>query len=340
MGINVYISNKSIVSDFNALQLDRDRILQMSLSNPTADGMSTPTTGQPPLPPDAPPPLPTTASTQTTTASTPARTQFLYDDPTDPYAQFPVRRLTNDPSFSTPTSNPLSGSQFIHTSPPYRHPSSMYQLQPPGYQPLNFGFQSPPFSQNQRKVMKSPTEFILAGVRDRGVPMATSASTFTLSCDEFGQQYRSLLAAAAARRDELDNIFTACGMVYPFLPVDQDLNEFPLIFNNPITTSVSDKLWHQVDRVSRYFRNHEHQRDGAFRLDHLGELAYKDGQCDLYHKHAANLLESLRALDLLKAVTAMAARATLSWRSMTNPRHYQGRLWMSSWTTSSETHKS
>jgi hypothetical protein len=155
--------------------------------------------------------------------------------------------------------------------------------------------------------MKSPTEFILAGVRDRGVPMATSASTFTLSCDEFGQQYRSLLAAAAARRDELDNIFTACGMVYPFLPVDQDLNEFPLIFNNPITTSVSDKLWHQVDRVSRYFRNHEHQRDGAFRLDHLGELAYKDGQCDLYHKHAANLLESLRALDLLKAVTAMAA---------------------------------
>jgi hypothetical protein len=129
-------------------------------------------------------------------------------------------------------------------------------------------------------------------------------------------------------------------MVYPFLPVDQDLNEFPLIFNNPITTSVSDKLWHQVDRISRYFRNHEHQRDGAFRLDHLGELAYKDGQCDLYHKHAANLLESLRALDLLKAVTAMAARATLSWRSMTNPRHYQGRLWMSSWTTSSETHKS
>jgi hypothetical protein len=151
MGINVYISNKSIVSDFNALQLDRDRILQMSLSNPTADGMSTPTTGQPPLPPDAPPPLPTTASTQTTTASTPARTQFLYDDPTDPYAQFPVRRLANDPSFSTPTSTPLSDPQLAHASPLYRHPHSMYQLQPPGFQQLNFGFQSPPFSQHLRR---------------------------------------------------------------------------------------------------------------------------------------------------------------------------------------------
>jgi hypothetical protein len=117
--------------------------------------------------------------------------------------------------------------------------------------------------------------------------------------------FRSLQAAAAARRDELERVFTAYGLVYPFLPVDQDLTELPLTFNNPITTSVSDKLWHQVDRIFRYFRNHDQQRDGSFRLDHLGELAYKDGQCDVYHRHAGNLLEALRALDLLKALTAM-----------------------------------
>jgi hypothetical protein len=127
----------------------------------------------------------------------------------------------------------------------------LYMPQTPGSQQLNFGLQL-------RTAMKSPTEFILAGVRDhRGVPMASSASASTLSCDESGQQFRSLQAAAAARRNDLESIFTAAGMVYPFLPVDQDLTEFPLTFNNPITTSVNDKLWHQVERISRYFRNHD-----------------------------------------------------------------------------------
>jgi hypothetical protein len=56
MGNIVYVYNKPFVSDFNALQLEPARIRQMSLSNPTADGLSTPTTWQPPLPPDAPTP--------------------------------------------------------------------------------------------------------------------------------------------------------------------------------------------------------------------------------------------------------------------------------------------
>jgi len=55
-GIIVYVSNKPFMSDFNALQLEPARIRQMSLFNPTADGLTTPTTWQPPLPPDAPPP--------------------------------------------------------------------------------------------------------------------------------------------------------------------------------------------------------------------------------------------------------------------------------------------
>jgi hypothetical protein len=115
-GIIVYVSNKPFMSDFNALQLEPARIRQMSLSNPTADGLSTTTTWQPPLPPDAPPPLPDFASTPTATASTPARTQFLYDDSIDPYQQYPVRRLANDPSFSTPTSTRSTDPSFVHTS--------------------------------------------------------------------------------------------------------------------------------------------------------------------------------------------------------------------------------
>ena len=155
--------------------------------------------------------------------------------------------------------------------------------------------------------MKSPTEYILAGVpANRGINMASSASAITLSCDEFGQQYRSLQEAAAARRSNLESIFSAYGMVYPFLPVDLELTELPMTFTNPFF-SVNEKLYHQVERISKYFRNCAQQRDGAFRLDHLGELAYQDGRSELYHQHASTLLEALRAVDLLKVVTANAA---------------------------------
>jgi hypothetical protein len=269
----------------------------MSLSNPTAHGLTTPTTWQPPLPPDAPPPLPDFASTPATTASTPARTQSLYDDSIDPYQQFPVRRLVNDPSFSTPISTQSSNPSFVHTSPPYRQAYSMYQPQTPGSQQLHFGSQSPYYSPNLRAVMKSPTEYILAGVpANRGMNRASSASAITLSCDQFGQQYRSLQEAAAARRSELENIFSAYGMIYPFLPVDRELTELPLTFTNPLF-SVHEKLYHQVERILKYFRNCAQQRDGAFRLDRLGEQAYQDGRCDFYHQHASTLLEALRAVD-------------------------------------------
>jgi hypothetical protein len=222
-GIIVYVSNKPFVSDFNALQLEPARIRQMSLSNPTqaADGLSTPTTWQPPLPTDAPPPLPDLASTPTTTASTPARTQYLNDDPIDLYQQYPVRRLANDPSFSTPTSTRSSDPSFVHTSPPYRQAYSMHQPQTPGSQQLIFGSQSSYFNPNLRAVMKSPTEYILAGVPvNRGMNMASSASAITLSCDEFGQQYRSLREAAAARRSDLDSIFSAYGMVRSYQSIE------------------------------------------------------------------------------------------------------------------------
>ena len=142
-----------------------------SLNNPTAHGLSTPTTWQPPLPADVPPPLPDFESTPTTTASNPARTQHLHADSIDPYQQYPVRRLDSDPSFSTPTSTRSSDPSFVHTSPLYRQAYSMYPPQTPGSQQLTFGSQSPYFNPNQRTVMKSPTEYILAGVPgSRGMP--------------------------------------------------------------------------------------------------------------------------------------------------------------------------
>jgi hypothetical protein len=104
-------------------------------------------------------------------------------------------------------------------------------------------------------------------------------------------------------------------MVYPFLPVDRELTELPLTFASPFF-SVHEKHYHQleVERISKYFRNCAQQRDGTFRLDHLGELASSyqdhDGRSELYHQHdASTLLEALRAVDPLnlKVVTANAA---------------------------------
>jgi len=147
-GIIVYISNKPCMSDFNTLQLERARTLQMSLSNPTADGLSTPMPWQPPLPANPPPPLPDDTSTSTMTASTSARPQFFGDDSMDLYQQFPVRRLANDPMFSTPTFTRTSDPLFVHTSQPYRHEYSMYMPQT-GSQQFHFGSQL-------RTPMKSP----------------------------------------------------------------------------------------------------------------------------------------------------------------------------------------
>ena len=105
--------------------------------------------------------------------------------------------------------------------------------------------------------------------------MASSTSAITLSCDEFGQQYRSLQVAAAARRSDLESIFSAYGMIYPLLPADRELTDLPLTFTNPFF-SVHEKLYHQVERISKYFRNCAQQRDGAFRLDRLGEAGPND----------------------------------------------------------------
>ena len=269
----------------------------MSLSDPTAEGLSTPTTWQPPLPPDAPPPLPNSASTPTTPAMPTAATQPLYIYSNDPYHQFTVRRLDQDPSFSTPTQSRTTNTSIIYGTPPYA-----------GFHQAYFGNQSSPFNHVARSVTKPPSEYIKAGaLGDRGLTMSSSASK-SLSRDENGRQFQSLQTAAADRRRNLDSIFSMFDMVYPYLAVDQDVSQLPLIFSNPFTTQIGEKLWHQTARVTAYFRNRAHyRRDGAFRLDHLGELAYQDGQCELYHLHAANLLEALRAVDLLKVVTAMAA---------------------------------
>ena len=302
MGIIVYVRNKPFVSDFNALQLELARILQMSLSNPTTGGLSPPTIWQPPLPNFAPPPLPTSASIPTTPALTQPTTQYLYDDPNDPYQQFPVRRINYDSSFLTPTSTRPLDPSIVYGTPP--HHQAQHMPRTPGFQPFFSGYPAvTSFGAYSRSVTKSPSEYIRAGIPvNRGTIMPPSASAYPLSCDEFGQQYPSLQAAAAARGRDLHSIFTAYGMNYPYVPVDRDLTEFPLLLTNPITTSATEKLHHQTERILKYFQRAAQHRDGTFRLDHLGELAYQDGRCELYHQHAARLLEALRAVDLLKGV--------------------------------------
>ena len=307
MGIIVYVSNKPFVSDSNALQLEPARILQMSLSNPTTGSLSPPTIWQPPLPNFAPPPLPTSASIPTTPVLTQPTTQYLYDDPNDPYQQFPVRRINYDSSLLTPTSTRPLDPSIVYGTPPYHQAQHMPRT--PGFQPFFSGYPAvTSFGTYSRTVTKSPSEYIRAGIpANRGTIMPPSASAYPLSCDEFGQQYPNLQAAAAARGRDLHSIFTAYGMNYPYVPVDRDLTEFPLLLTNPITTSATEKLHHQTERILKYFQRAAQQRDGTFRLDHLGELAYQDGRCELYHQHAARLLEALRAVDLLKVVTAIVA---------------------------------
>jgi len=60
-------------------------------------------------------------------------------------------------------------------------------------------------------------------------------------------------------------MFAAYGMKYPsrYLPVDQDISSFPVTFTNPFTTSTTEKLHHQVDRIPKYFQRYAEQRDGT-----------------------------------------------------------------------------
>ncbi len=167
MGNIVYVDNKPFVSDFNALQLEHARILQMNHSSPTADGMSTPTAWQPPLPLDGPPPLPNSASTPTTPALPTDATQSLNISSYDPYHQFPVRRLDQDPSFSTPTQSRTTNPSIIYGTPPYI-----------GFQQSYFGNQPSPFSNVARSVTKLPSEYIKAGaLGDRGLTMSSSTQS-------------------------------------------------------------------------------------------------------------------------------------------------------------------
>ena len=125
MGNIVYVSNQKIVSDYNALQLELTHIIEMSLSNTTTVGQTTPATWQPPLPTYAPPPLPSSESISTTPASTPAVTQPFYVNYIDQSHLNPVRRLDSDPSFSTPTSTQFRDLSSVYGTPPYQNAQSV-----------------------------------------------------------------------------------------------------------------------------------------------------------------------------------------------------------------------
>ena len=88
--------------------------------------------------------------------------------------------------------------------------------------------------------------------------MSSSNLGTTLSIDSFWQQFRELRAAAEDRKRELMYKFAECGIIWPLVPVDQDMSMQPYIVTNPLVTSKRDKLHHQVERIYKYFRDRAH----------------------------------------------------------------------------------
>jgi hypothetical protein len=62
-----------------------------------------------------------------------------------------------------------------------------------------------------------------------------------LSTDLFGRPFRELSAAAEHRKTEMMATFAACGIFWPYIPVDQDMSMLPCVVNNPLVTSQHDK---------------------------------------------------------------------------------------------------
>jgi hypothetical protein len=94
----------------------------------------------------------------------------------------------------------------------------------------------------------SPANYIAAGLasfgQDSTLTASSSTSVRTLSIDSFGQPFRELNAAAEHRKTEPMGTLAACGVFWPFIPVEQDVSVLPYIVHNPLITSQHDKFHH------------------------------------------------------------------------------------------------
>ena len=66
------------------------------------------------------------------------------------------------------------------------------------------------------------------------------------------------------------------------------------------------KLHHLVTRMQQYFSAQGRRRGTTFDFERLGDRAYENGRCDVFQQQAANLLQVLKDLDLLKIVCAIS----------------------------------
>ena len=254
----------------------------MNDSDPTAGYLPTPTSQQwhPPLPTQQPPPLPTSASMPI--PSTPTSTTIQRITEYDPFHDDPTTRSINfnDP-LSTPMVNRTNGRSVPWSTPEYHHVQSAFQSTPTGSPWYGSGFQPASPHLPISTLAVSPANYIAAGLhasQDSQSQASSVTSVRTLSSDAFGNPFRDLRTAAAYRQAELEQTFTSCGLVWPFIPVDQPTAMLPFTVHNPLVTDLNTKLHHLVARVQHYFNARSHRRGNPINFDRLGDRAYEDGR--------------------------------------------------------------
>ena len=234
----------------------------MNDSDPTAGYLPTPTSQQwhPPLPNHQPPPLPASASMPIT--STPTSTTIQGINGSDPIFDDPIARSINfNDSYTTPSINRTIGQSVLWGTPAYHHVQSAFQSTPTGSPWYGSGFQPASPHLPITALAVSPAHYIAAGLHasQDSQSQASSVTTVrTLSSDAFGNPFRDLRTAAAYRQAELEQAFASCGLVWPFIPVDQPTAMLPFTVHNPLVTDLNTKLHHLVARVQQYFNARSH----------------------------------------------------------------------------------
>ena len=243
--------------------------------------------------------------------STPTSTTIQGINGSDPIFDDPIARSINfNDSYTTPSINRTIGQSVLWGTPAYHHVQSAFQSTPTGSPWYGSGFQSASPHLPMTTLAVSPANYIAAGLHasQDSQSQASSVTTVrTLSSDAFGNPFRDLRTAAAYRQAELEQAFTSCGLVWPFIPVDQPTAMLPFTVHNPLVTDLNTKLHHLVARVQHYFNARSHRRGNPINFDRLGDRAYEGGRCDIFQQQAASLLEVLKDIDLLGVICAIAA---------------------------------
>jgi hypothetical protein len=243
--------------------------------------------------------------------STPTSTTIQGINGSDPIFDDPIARSINfNDSYTTPSINRTIGQSVLWGTPAYHHVQSAFQSTPTGSPWYGSGFQPASPHLPISTLAVSPANYIAAGLhasQDSQSQASALTSVRTLSSDAFGHPFRDLRTAAANRQAELEQAFASCGLVWPFIPVDQPTAMLPFTVHNPLVTDLNTKLHHLVARVQHYFNARSHRRGNPINFDRLGDRAYEGGRCDIFQQQAASLLEVLKDIDLLGVVCAIAA---------------------------------